>query len=105
MPERDIQEILDVLRRLEGMTFALVDVAPLPQIDEDCGCEYCACHVKACRHCNCVPVCHCHGYTKRPFDSTMNSLLGLGAILPIEDVLTLMELRDKAAESIRELYG
>jgi hypothetical protein len=94
-------EILATLRRLEGVIFA-GQLSPAARMMADCSCQNCGCDARAGGSCSCNEKCSCQGHTADRLDWMLNPALGVAAVLPIEDVKTLVQLRDKLGEAMRK---
>ncbi len=98
------QQILAILRRLEGVQFA-GQTSPIPQTPgiSSCNCQNCQCNARSGDGCGCHPWCMCQG--KTAIDGPvewLNALLGVAAALPLEDIRTLVGMRDKLRESFEK---
>ena len=92
---RGSREILSILRRLEGVAFAGQLGRPVSAA-ASCSCQNCGCDSRVGDFCGCDPKCSCQGYTAFDrMDKVLDPLLGVAAALPIEDVKTLVGMRDK----------
>ncbi len=98
------QQILAILRRLEGVQFAgqAFPIVQTPGVSS-CTCQNCSCNARIDDFCGCHPNCVCQGKTAldRPED-WMNALLGVAAALPLEDIRTLVGMRDKLQEALEK---
>ncbi|RQV96845.1 hypothetical protein EH221_04495 [bacterium] len=97
------QEILSILRRLDGFAFAGQLGPSIIRNAADCSCQNCGCDSRSGDGCGCKPNCRCQGYTADRMDRILDPLLGLAAVLPIEDIQTLVGFRDKLAKSFKKL--
>ena len=97
------QDILSILSGLEGIIFAALGSAGGMASAAGCTCENCGCYTRNGDDCGCFPRCSCQDRTDLRPDSMMNALLGVASILPMDDVATLVELRDKVTELVRRL--
>lgn len=100
MPEGG--DILHVLRRLEGTAFAGLFRPGIGGVAAECSCQNCGCDSRAGDSCSCNPRCSCQGYTADRMDRVLDPLLGLAAVLPLDDFKTLIDLRDKLTEAYKK---
>jgi len=107
MPEpkpTENQEILSILRRLEGIAFAgQLGPTIIRSSVAECSCQNCGCDSRANDSCTCNPRCSCQGYTADRIDKALDPLLGLAAALPLEDIKTLVGVRNKLADAYKKL--
>ena len=106
----ELKEILDSVRRIEGVAFAgqinpalIATRTGASEATDKCTCQNCACFSNRGGACGCKPDCTCEGRTAivSDFGSIFDNLIGVATILPMEDVKTLVGLRDKMLEMIK----
>jgi hypothetical protein len=98
------EEILAVLRRIEGVLFAgqLGPVRPAAS----CSCQNCGCDSRAGEDCVCNPQCACFMKPSGDrLDWALDPALGVATVLPLDDIKTLIQLREKLTEGIRKGAG
>lgn len=92
------QEILAILRRLEGVAFA-GQLAVAEVRDEGCTCQNCPCNAKRPGGCGCHPKCSCQGVNAHDKPDQMDELLGAAAVLQLEDIKTLKAIRERLVQA------
>jgi hypothetical protein len=98
------EEILAGLRRIEGVLFA-GQLGPVG-LAASCSCQNCGCDSRAGDNCGCNPRCSCQGHTAADrLDWALDPALGVATVLPLDDIKTLVQLREKLTEGIRKRTG
>ena len=99
-----IEEILAGLRRLEGVLFA-GKLGP-SGLATSCSCQNCGCDSRTGDSCGCNERCACQGYTASDrLDWILDPALGAATVLQLDDIKTLLQLREKLSEGVRRHTG
>lgn len=96
------KELVDLIRSLPAVHFAGGVHPGFGGLAAECSCQNCGCDSRAGGSCGCNERCACQGHTANQFDWAMNVLLGAAAHVPLEEVRTLVELRDRVRASMRK---
>lgn len=94
----DIKRLTDLVRRLEGVTFA-GDLGGAGLV-ASCSCQNCGCDSRAGGSCGCNERCSCQGHTANHLDNAINVMLGAAAHVPLERFKELVNLRDEIKASL-----
>ena len=88
-----LEQLTEKLQLLEGVIFA--GGLGSGGLAAECSCQNCACNSNWNGNCTCDPKCACQGHTAIQLDSAISTMLGAAAHVPLKDVKSLLELRDK----------
>ncbi len=103
--DNDKREIVSLLQNLQSTIFAGALSSNVGSPVADCSCQNCGCDSRAGGSCGCDPKCSCQGYTASgSWESLIRPLIGIADILPINEVESLIKIKERIKEAQKKAF-